>query len=507
MAKDPFQDLPTIEPEGEPEQVQGFAEPAKETATEVAASSPPRNLIKTATNLAVPIVAGVTAIWFFFTPDNPRAGKRVEAQKVDVDVGQQSAVSNALFKQLKTDADKPRPVVAPVMPGMPGSLPPSGQPGTTTTAQAGTAPPLPHGSASPQTPVLAVPQRGGYSPAGGASPYPTYGAQGTTGYAAQGNPATPSPMPTAMSEEAAKAAQDRIAAQLKREEEIRSAPLEAGQVRLLSQGSSSDGAKVPTALGDLQADLAGERERQTALHSQQAMQEQLLAAMALKEPAKSRGANEDFLTNAAATSAARSPVSSLQSAAGRYLVGEGTIIRAVLQTNVNSDLPGRVLARITSDVYDSTQRHVVIPKGSIINGVYNSQVIVGQERLLMAMTRLTLPNGNWISLNGSGATDMMGTSGVAAEVNNHFLKMFGSSLIVGASTLMLPRADTSVTTLPGTTGSSGAATAGSVFATTLNEVLKTLLDRNKNIAPTLKLHAGDEFIFMANQDMLMAPYR
>jgi type IV secretory pathway VirB10-like protein len=112
-----------------------------------------------------------------------------------------------------------------------------------------------------------------------------------------------------------------------------------------------------------------------------------------------------------------------------------------------------------------------------------------------------------MALTGNGATDMMGTSGMAADVDNHFMKMFGSSLIVGASTLLLPRADTSVATLPGTGGTSGVATAGSIFATTLNEVLKTLLDRNKNIAPTLNLAAGDEFIFMANQDMLMAPYR
>jgi type IV secretory pathway VirB10-like protein len=312
-------------------------------------------------------------------------------------------------------------------------------------------------------------------------------------------------MPTAMSAEAAKAAQDRIDAQMKRLEEIRGAPLEVGQVTLLSQAASGDAAKVPGAVADLQAEIASEKEQ--AVRAQQVLQDQMLAAMTPKEAQKTRGANEDFLSNAAASSATRGPVSSLQSAAGRYLVGEGSVIRAVLQTSVNSDLPGRVLARITSDVYDSTQRHVVIPKGSIINGVYNSQVIVGQERLLMAMTRLTLPNGDWIPLTGNSATDMMGTSGVAAEVDNHFMKMFGSSLVVGASTLLLPRADTSVTTLPGTTGTSGAATAGSLFATTLNEVLKGLLDRNKNIAPTLRLKAGDEFIFMANQDMLMAPYR
>lgn len=497
MAKDPFQELPTLEPEGEPEHALGFGEPFKESAAEVAASSPPRNLIKTVTKFAVPVFFSATLIWLFFTPDNPRAGKRVAVEKIDVDTAQQSVETASMLEAMKANAAKPKPVAVPVMPGMPGSLPPSGQ-----VAQTAGAP------AAPLPANLATPQRGGYAPASASYTSPGYGnpaapAYGTPRY----SPAAPAPMPTAMTEEAAKEAQARISARLKREEEIRSAPLEAGQVRLMSQGPSSDAAKPPAALADLQADIAVDREHSVATRSQQAIQEQMLAAMAPREQPKSKGSNEDFLANAAGLSATRGAISSLQTAAGRYLVGEGAVIRSVLLTNVNSDLPGRILARITSDVYDSTQRWVVIPKGSLINGVYSSQVIVGQERLLMAMTRLTLPNGNWIALTGNTATDMMGTSGVPAEVNNHFMKMFGSSLIVGASTLLLPRADTLVTALPGSTGASGAATAGSVFATTLNDVLKTLLERNKNIAPNLKLAAGQEFIFMANQDMLMAPYR
>lgn len=499
MAKDPFESMPILESEDEPSQTNGFAEPTKETPTEVVASAPPRNLLKTVSKIAIPIFVGAIVVWLFVTPDNPRAGKMVAAEEITVNTEQQTAETAAMYKAAKSEAEKPRPVVVPVMPGATGSQPSAGQ-----TAQAGTG----QGSAAsaPIPPGVATGQRVGYSPAGPASASPSYGTTAAPKYGTPGYPAVPSPMPTAMSEEAAKAAQDRIDAQVKRLEEIRSAPLEVGSVKLMSQSGPGDGAKAPGAVSDLQAEIANEKEQ--AVRAQQALQDQMLAAMAPpKEPQKSKGANEDFLSTAAASSATRGPVSSLQSAAGRYLVGEGSVIRAVLLTRVNSDLPGRILARITSDVYDSTQRYVVIPKGSLINGVYNSQVIIGQERLLMAMTRLTLPNGNWIPLTGNGATDMMGTSGVDAEVNNHFMKMFGSSLIVGASTLLLPRADTAVTALPGAAAAGGVATAGSLFATTLNDVLKTLLDRNKNIAPTLKLEAGQEFIFMANQDMLMAPYR
>jgi hypothetical protein len=49
--------------------------------------------------------------------------------------------------------------------------------------------------------------------------------------------------------------------------------------------------------------------------------------------------------------------------------------------------------------------------------------------------------------------------------------------------------------------------AGSFFATTLSDILKTLLERNKQISPTLSLTAGDEFIFMVAHDMAMVPYQ
>jgi type IV secretion system protein VirB10 len=500
MAKDPFQELPSLEPEGEPEHTHAFTQPETETPDEVAASAPPRNLLKTVSKWSVPVFFCGVLVWMFYTPDQPNGARRVVAEKVEVDSNLQASQGAQMFNGLKTEAAKPKPpVVVPVMPGSPtaATMP--------TAATGGPSAPLPPGMGtaprSATTPAAAPSGTQGYIPAAS----PTYATASAPGYGAQTRPSG-SPMPTAMSEEAVKEAQQRMDALQKRQEDIRAAPLEAGQVKLMSQGGSNETAKAPSLVADLQADLANDRAA-SAARSQQALQEQMLAALAPKEQPKSKGGNEDFMASAAASSGSRAQAVTLQAPAGHYLVGEGTIIRAVLLTNVNSDLPGRILVRTSSDVYDSTQKHLVIPKGSVINGVYNSQVVVGQERLLMAMTRLTLPNGNWIPLSGSGATDMMGTSGIDANVNNHFMKMFSSSLIIGASSLLLPRADTSVTTLPGNTGNNSTATVGSLFATTLNDVVKTLLDRNRNIAPTLSLKAGQEFIFMANQDMMMMPYQ
>jgi len=500
MAKDPFQELPSLEPEGEPEQTHAFTQPEKETPAEVAASAPPRNLLKTVSKWSVPVFFFGVVIWVLYTPDTPTGARRVVPEKVEVDTDLQTSQGTQMFNGLKTEAAKPKPaVVVPVMPGSPSAA--TVQPASTGMPST----PLPPGASTAQRSGTSTSGASsgtqGYTPAVS----PNYASSTSQTYGVQARPGN-SQMPPAMSEEALKEAQQRMEALQKRQDDIRAAPLEAGQVRLMSQAGPSDTGKASPLVADLQAEMANDRAAGAA-RSQQALQEQMLAALAPKDQPKSRGGNEDFMANAAASSRSAAQAATLQAPAGRYLVGEGTIIRAVLLTNVNSDLPGRILVRTSSDVFDSTQKHVVIPKGSVINGVYNSQVVVGQERLLMAMTRLTLPNGNWIPLSAAGATDMMGTTGIDADVNNHFMKMFSSSLIIGASSLLLPRADTSVTTLPGNTGNNGTATVGSLFATTLNDVVKTLLDRNRNIAPTLSLKAGQEFIFMANQDMMMMPYQ
>lgn len=314
----------------------------------------------------------------------------------------------------------------------------------------------------------------------------------------------PSPI-APVDKEAAERAAHAYAAAVARQEEIRASAIEVTKVKLIGQSSSTASAQ-PAALANFEADVAM-AEKNEAARAQQAMQERILASMGPKEQVKSKSANDEFLSSNAASANTAPALTRQMDPQATMVVSEGHVIRAVLLTGISSDLPGRVLARVTSDVYDSKQRNIVIPKGSQLIGVYSNQVVIGQERLLIAMNRLVMPNGSWVSLSGAGAADMTGMSGMKADVNNHFLKMFGSSLVLGASTLLLPRQDTTVSTLQGIGGSSSPGTAGSIFATSLNDVLKSLLDRNRQISPTLSLKQGDEFIFMVAQDIAMVPYR
>jgi type IV secretory pathway VirB10-like protein len=485
MAKDPFSNLPPIPADDrlEPDEIR--TPDHVEVSGDVSAGSPPRTLLKNLGKWAVPGIAAALGIWLFLPEDQNATRRAATSASVEVDTARQADETAAMMKNMKEEAAK-KPVIA--VPVMPGSLPASSAGQTSSpgpaAAQSGAA-----GQAS---------QPGAYTPASANPPLPP-------GYSTTANGTVPTPIGE-IDKETAQRAQSAYETQKKRQEEIRASAIEVSKVKLVGQ-SSSDATAQPAALAGLQSEISDAAKVAAAGLQQQQMQERILASMTPKEPGKSKGANEDFLATNAAASNNDAQLTKQMTPQATTLVSEGHVIRSVLLTRVNSDLPGRVIARVTSDVYDSNQRHIVIPKGSQLIGTYSSQIVVGQERLLMAMNRLILPNGNWISLSGAGAADMSGMSGVKADVNNHFMKMFGSSLVLGASSLLLPRQDTTVSTLQGMASGGTAGTAGSIFATSLNEVLKSLLERNKQIAPTLSLGEGQEFVFLVAHDMAMVPYR
>ncbi|TGQ47017.1 conjugal transfer protein TrbI, partial [Mesorhizobium sp. M1C.F.Ca.ET.210.01.1.1] len=67
-----------------------------------------------------------------------------------------------------------------------------------------------------------------------------------------------------------------------------------------------------------------------------------------------------------------------------YELKRGSVIPATLITGINSDLPGRITAQASQNVYDSATGHyVLIPQGTKLFGRYDSKVSFGQSRVLM----------------------------------------------------------------------------------------------------------------------------
>lgn len=185
---------------------------------------------------------------------------------------------------------------------------------------------------------------------------------------------------------------------------------------------------------------------------------------------------------------------------GDYVLSMGTKIPAQVDQDINSDLPGQIYGHVTRDVYDSRTHNVLlIPAGSNLVGTYDSSVAYGQSRLLVAWTRVNLPNGQFIDLPGFGGADPVG-AGFGDQVDNHYDKIFGAtvliSILAAGAQLSQPQ-QTSVLQTP-TVGQ----TIGQSVGTQIAQTGTTLMNKNLNLQPTLHIRPGFEFTVEVNKDLV-----
>ena len=190
------------------------------------------------------------------------------------------------------------------------------------------------------------------------------------------------------------------------------------------------------------------------------------------------------------------------------VLSAGTVVPAALMTGIHSDLPGAVVAQVTRNVYDSrTQRDVLIPAGSRLIGEYDDQVAYGQDRALVAWTRLIFPDGRSVSLPGLPAHDLRGQAGLRDRVDRHTARLFGSAVLLAAI-----GAGVDLAAPDGTGGAFGSQspqeTAARQVAIELSRVATEVVRRGLDVQPTVTVRPGFRFyVFLARDLAFAAPYR
>jgi type IV secretion system protein VirB10 len=168
-------------------------------------------------------------------------------------------------------------------------------------------------------------------------------------------------------------------------------------------------------------------------------------------------------------------------------VVQGTLIPAVLETAIDTDVPGYVRAVVSQDVRSFDGSKVLIPRSSRLIGEYKGVVQAGQRRAYLMWTRLVRPDGVSVAL-ASPAADFSGQAGVGGQVNSHFFSRFGSAILLsilgGAGTLATGGASTVVV-------SGGAQSAASVAA-----------QHDGNRAPTIKVRQGEPIRVFTARDLI-----
>ncbi len=189
---------------------------------------------------------------------------------------------------------------------------------------------------------------------------------------------------------------------------------------------------------------------------------------------------------------------------GPFLLRQGTVIRAQLLTEINSDLPGQVLAHVATDVRDSLSfRHLLLPRGTKLVGSYASGLGTGQNRLAVAWTRMLLPDGSAIEVGELPAVDAKGRSGLRDRVDHHTARLFGNALLLSLLSAGFEVAQPTSDLLRLSAGELAVQGASRELERAATELLR----RNASIPPTVRIRAGRRFNVFLTGDLTFAkPY-
>ena len=173
-------------------------------------------------------------------------------------------------------------------------------------------------------------------------------------------------------------------------------------------------------------------------------------------------------------------------------VPQGTMIPGVLETALNSDLPGYARAVVSRDVRGFDGSTILIPRGSRVIGQYRSAVADGQSRAFVIWTRILRPDGGSIQIGSSG-TDALGRAGLRGSVNRHFLERLGGSVLLS----VIDAEISSLGNRPTTQVVIGSSQEASNLA--ISALLPT------HISPTIKVSQGSPIRIFVARDLDFSP--
>ncbi|MDE2259864.1 MAG: TrbI/VirB10 family protein [Betaproteobacteria bacterium] len=229
----------------------------------------------------------------------------------------------------------------------------------------------------------------------------------------------------------------------------------------------------------------------------ESLSKRLPVDLAMRDNFKVRSGNSQETVVPTKLSRAQTPLIPVKPTSQRQVL-EGSLIPAVLLTQVNSDLPGMLTAQVTEDVYDSIHGNfLAIPKGSRVIGEYNAHVVIGQERIMAMFHRLILPGGESFNLDDMQAADRAGQSGMKDEVDNRFWTRLGGQFMTAGLARIISPPEGGVTIL----GGAGNTLAGDAAGQILVDTARVGFSGNAALGPVIVIKRGYPFVIMVNRDM------
>lgn len=168
-------------------------------------------------------------------------------------------------------------------------------------------------------------------------------------------------------------------------------------------------------------------------------------------------------------------------------VTQGTLIPAILETAIDTNVPGYVRAVVSQDVRSFDGTRVLVPRSSRLIGQYQSGMQNGQKRAYVIWTRLIRPDGASVNL-ASPAIGFDGTTGLTGKVSgNGFFQRFGSAMLL------------SVVGGLGTIATGGA--GGLVLGGASQSAAATAAQQDGERSPTVRVKIGEPIRIFTARDL------
>ncbi len=181
------------------------------------------------------------------------------------------------------------------------------------------------------------------------------------------------------------------------------------------------------------------------------------------------------------------------------LLPKGTYIGCALKTRLVSSIKGGIACIVSNDVYSANGNILLIEKGSTITGTFNAgQMDDGMDRLFVIWQEIKTPNNIIIPVY-SGATDELGASGLQGWVDHHYLKRFGSAILLSMidDSMAILASQLSKNNTNGNNYYNYTQNSRENFSNIADTALKKMID----IKPTLYKNQGDIVGVYVNRDI------
>jgi type IV secretory pathway VirB10-like protein len=199
------------------------------------------------------------------------------------------------------------------------------------------------------------------------------------------------------------------------------------------------------------------------------------------------------------------------------VIAQGRIMDAILESAIDSSIPGTIRAVVSKDVYAEAGRSVLIPKGTRLYGAYNAGG--GRTgRTVITWSRIIRPDGISLGID-SFASDQFGRAGIEGDVDRKYGEVIASALLLSSIPLIATIAtqqvtggrkqDVTVTSATGgiTSQSDPVNRATDKFSNDIAKATEQVVQSLIDSTVVVRVPQGTRIKVMVNQDLKLPRYK